>query len=161
MSGTKGKSGRKKKTDAEKMILGVKKDRIGSVLVPSRIEERVVAFNWLGEVGKTIFNHFEPMLHNNGTLSAGDAIMFNLLCERFQSWFKAWTECNERGKYIPIKDKIGNTVDVKIAPWAKMETVYYDQLCRACREFGLTPISRSSVEKIVREGKLNPFEAIT
>ena len=161
MSGVKGKSGRKKKTDAEKLILGAKKDRIAGDSCPAVVPDRIIEFNFLGEAGKAIFNHFEPMLYNNGTLSAADGLKFNLLCERYQRWFKVWTECNERGLYLPVKDKEGNTVSVNIAPWARLEKDYFDQLSKCCNDFGLSPVSRSSVEKIVRGEKVNPFKGVT
>jgi phage terminase small subunit len=60
-----------------------------------------------------------------------------------------------------VKDSEGNTVSVNIAPWTKLEKDYFDQLAKCCTEFGLTPVSRSSVEKIVRGEKVNPFAGVT
>jgi len=165
MSGVKGKSGRKKKTDAEKLILGAKKDRIAGDSCPAVVDQPTIIFNWQTEIGRAIISHFEPMLFNNGTLSAADSVMFNLLADCYNRWYEARLKCDTDGRYIDKKAVIKEggiiIVDTVIAPWAKLEAQYLDQLTKQCREFGLSPVSRSSVEKIARGEKVNPFKGIT
>jgi len=165
MSGVKGKSGRKKKTDAEKLILGAKKDRIAGDNCPAVISDGTIVFKWQTELGLQIIDLFEPMLHNNGTLSTADSVMFNLLADCYSRWYEARQKCDTQGRYIAKQGitKEGDVViiDTVIAPWAKLEAQYLDQLTKQCREFGLSPVSRASVEKIARGEKVNPFKGIT
>ena len=161
MSGIKGRSGGSNKTTLrDKQIKGERAERICRN-PPARIGERIPEIEGLGEIGKKIFAHFEPMLYNNGTIDTTDAISFHLLCKRYQDWYAVTKQCEEKGRLIPVKNKDGDVIDIKIAPWAKLETIYFDQLKNMCREFGLTPVSRSGVEKIVRNEKTNPFEGTT
>lgn len=161
MSGVKGRSGGHNKTTLrDKQIKGERKGRM-TANPPVRIGERVSAIEGLGEIGKKIFNHYEPMLHNNGTLDTTDAVSFHMLCKRYEDWYNAVQKCESEGRTSDVYNKDGTIIDIKISPWAKLETVYYDQLKAMCREFGLTPVSRSGVERIIRGEKTNPFEGIT
>ena len=161
MSGIKGRSGGSNKTTLrDKQIKGERAERICRN-PPARIGERIPEIEGLGEIGKKIFAHFEPMLHNNGTIDTTDAVSFHLLCRRYQDWYDQAKKCEDEGRFFSVKNKDGDVIDIKIAAWAKLETIYLDQLKSLCREFGLTPVSRSGVERIAKNEKTNPFEGIT
>lgn len=161
MSGIKGRSGGHNKTTLrDKQIKGERKSRMCQN-PPALVGDRISEIEGLGAIGKKIFSHFEPMLFNNGTIDTTDAISFHLLCKRYEDWYAVSRQCEEKGRLLPIKNKDGQVIDLKLAPWAKLEMVYFDQLKNMCREFGLTPVSRSSVERIVRGEKTNPFDGVT
>lgn len=101
----------------------------------------------LGEVGRAVWEHFEPMLYNNGTLSASDALTFSMLCERCDRWMSALQRCDEDGEYLT--DRNGRQYQ---APWFKAEKQLFDQVRAMAMQFGLSPLSRSGV-KAIKEGK--------
>jgi len=162
MAGVKGQSsgGHNKKTQREKELLGVDPRRLENNS-PDFVAGKVVAFDGLGDVGKAIFGLYEPMLHNNGTLSPTDSLAFHILCERYQEWYEYATRCHKDGRMLPIKNDAGRIISLSIAPWAKIETQLLDQLIKLCREFGLTPLSRSSVDKVQRGLDIKPMKSIT
>jgi len=148
MSGTKGRSGgHNRKTLREKQLLGVKKDRLNDN-APDYLPARVDKIEGLGNVGNIIWNRYEPMLHNNGTLSEADGMAFFGLCRKWEQWYEQDQELKKKGKYLPVKDKDGNVTGATVAPWAKLEVDYFNQLQQCLRMFGLTPVDRGSVEKI-------------
>lgn len=144
MAGIKGRSGgHNKKTLREKQLLGVKKERINDN-APSYLPARVDKIDGLGEVGLTIWNRYEPMLHNNGTLSEVDGMAFYMLCKKWELWYNAAMEV-----------ATGND------EFIKREIAYFKQLQSSMRSFGLTPVDRGSVERITREKKVNKFAGLT
>lgn len=161
MPGTKGRSGgHNKKTLREKQILGAAKSRRGDT-APDYLPARVDRIEGLGEVGMVIWNRYEPMLHNNGTLSECDGMSFFALCRKWEEWYEVDQEVKKKGKYLPVKDKLGNVVGEQIAPWARLEVDYFSQLQVSLRQFGLNPVDRGSVERITREKKVNKFAGLT
>lgn len=144
MPGVKGRSGgHNRKTLREKQILGVKKERRCDN-APEYLPARVDKIDGLGEVGLVIWNRYEPMLHNNGTLSESDGMAFFMLCKKWELWYNASMEV-----------ATGNE------DYIKREIAYFTQLQVSMRQFGLTPVDRGSVEKIVREKKVNKFAGLT
>jgi len=166
MAGVKGQrsGGHNRKSVREKQIKGERKDRMPANL-PDRIAERCAQFEGLGDIGTAIWRHYEPMLYNNGTLSGADAIAFQLLCKGYEEWHKVAKKCDEEGRWLSVetsKDpEAYSAIKHSVAPWARQEIQLRDQLMKACREFGITPVARGSVEKIVREKKVNPLGGVT
>lgn len=161
MAGVKGRSGgHNKKTLREKQILGVKKERRCDN-APEYLPARIDKIDGLGEIGLVIWNRYEPMLHNNGTLSESDGMSFFGLCRKWEQWYEQDQEVKKKGKYLPVKDKDGNVIGVTIAPWAKLEVDYFSQLQQCLKVFGLNPVDRGSVERVTREKKVNKFAGLT
>ncbi len=161
MAGVKGRSGgHNKLTLNEMQVRGERKSRLPKN-PPDQIGDRIAKIEGLGEIGQKMFEYYEPMLYNNGTIDTTDAIAFHLLCKTYQDWYNAAQEIIEKGRYYDVFDKDGVLVEKKIGPWVKDEQQLAKQLKDLCREFGLTPVSRSNVEKISRGKSLNPFGGIT
>ncbi len=161
MPGIKGRSGgHNKKTLRERQLLGVKKSRRCDT-APDYLPARIDKIEGLGEIGTTIWNRYEPMLHNNGTLSESDGMAFFGLCKKWEMWYTVNQEVDVKGKYLPVKDKEGNVIGAMVAPWAKLEVEYFSQLQVSMRQFGLTPVDRGNVERITREKKVNKFAGLT
>jgi len=162
MPGVKGRSGgHNKKTLREKQILGVQhKSRLNDD-APDYLPARVDKIDGLGAVGAAIFNRYEVMLHNNGTLSETDGMGFFALCKKWEMWYEKMLELERKGHYLQVKNKAGEVVDLRIAPWAKEEIEYFSQLMTMMRAFGLTPVDRGNVRRMAGEKKINKFAGLT
>lgn len=158
MPGKKGLSGRKKCTLLERQVKNDKHKDRWIANPPDHINTRIEKFKDLGPIGQTVFELYEPMLYNNGTLSATDSISFYMLCKKYEDWYNLHKEVETKGRYENLFDRAGNPRGTVIAPWAKLEKEAFVELLKICREFGLTPVSRANVEKIQRGETTNPFE---
>lgn len=156
MSGVKARSGgHNKKTLRERQLLGVKKSRRCDN-APDYLPARVDKIEGLDEIGTVIWNRYEPMLHNNGTLSEADGMAFFALCRKWELWYKANQELK---KFIVARNK--DTGEFVENPWVKIEVAYFSQLQQCIKMFGLSPVDRGSVERITREKKANKFAGLT
>lgn len=112
---------------------------------PARIDCDVECPEWLAGDAREYWEWHYPMLRANGTLSAPDCAAFAMLCQRWADWRECRRLCDERGRDMPVKAHNGKTVGAKRAPWDMRERDLFGQYANMCREFGLTPASRSSV----------------
>lgn len=155
------KTGPKISTLREKQLLGVRhKDRLNHN-PPDYVNARIEKLDCLGDIGRKIFEYYEPMLYNNGTLSAADAVAFQMLCKKYEDWHAVLKKIEADGSYIKLTDKEGNITSIIPAPWIKLEREISAQLLKLCQEFGLTPVGRASINKIPRGDNLSKFEKLT
>ena len=144
------------------MILGVRKDRINSD-EPERIAEMPLpqAPDLLTEEGERIFSKYATMLFNNGTLSKTDGPALFMMAVTWQDWMKEYQLVRSKGRTIPIKNKNGEVVDLKEAPWSKTEMKLRQQLNKMFSEFGMTPVSRSAAMRIAKNDETEDVPQIT
>jgi len=161
MSGKKGQSGRQPKTKNEKQKLGNYRHDRFSDNEPERVAEKPQAFGELSEEAQKVWDHYAPMLYNNGTLSATDAMALTMLCETAARWYHYSQLVKQYGEQIPVKDKEGNVTDTKIATRSRLERYYRNDLDGMLRQFGLNPLARSSIQKLGDGDDPKPIKSVT
>jgi len=155
MAGKKGRSGAKPKPTAELERLGSwrAKNRKGE---PARIDAELECPGWLESTAKLYWDAHYPMLYRSGVISAAEGAAFAMLCQRYADWWDAHEQCRERGRDLPVKDSKGRVIGAKRAPWDMRERDLFNQYVQLCREFGLTPCSRTGVRAL--EGETDNIE---
>ncbi len=152
MAGKKGRSGRPRKPDDYKERIGDHHKSRRNENRPDKIMEHPRVFGELSDEARQLWEWWEPMLYNNGTLSATDAIALTVLCETAARWYKYHQQCLEHGEL----DERG-----KIADRAKLEQRYRNELDGLLREFGLNPQARSTIEKIGNDDEPRGIKSVT
>ena len=162
VSGALGKSGgHNKKTTREHELLGNHHaGRIGTN-EPGRGEAKPMQMGDMSEEALRIWHAVEPMLWNNGTIGDSDSMLLSMLCQRWAEWHKYYQRCITKGREIPIRDNDGKVIDFKEASWSKVEFKLWKQSVQLARDFGMSPVSRSSIEKIVRGEEVSKLLSIT
>jgi phage terminase small subunit len=162
MAGVKGKSGgHNRKSSREKQLLGQNRKERVSRRAPDAIPGPMMEFDGLGENGTKLRAFFLPMLQNNQTIGITDSLALHRFCQVAEEWFKAAEMCKTRGRMMPVKDKDGKVVSMKVAPWHKIERDLARGLAESIRDLGLSPLARDSVSKICEGKEVNPFGKIT
>lgn len=157
MPGAKGRSGgHNRKLNAEKIKLGVKKDRI-NLLAPETIKGEVVEFAELSELGKQIRDWYKPILINSGALSVTDSMIFFMFCDTAAHYIEVRDHRLKKGDWVPTKDKEGTITGVARAPWSILEEELKTRLQSIGTELGLSPRTRDSIIKISEKKPINPF----
>ena len=156
MAGVKGKSGgRNRKPLRHRELVGERhKTRLGKG-EPDRVEGPVLPLVKLDEVGQRVFDYYAPMLEKNGTMSQADALAFTMLCRKVSDWYRV------AARLGPDDLTVMGQFDEKIAPLANLEIRLYDQVVKIMREFGITPVARSAVQKIGKGETVLPFAGVT
>ena len=95
---------------------------------------------WLSEVGQTVWDAEAAELASIGVLTQADGIAFGLLCEAMANYIEDVQAVRDDGK-VATSEK----GSVYQHPRVGMRNKSWEQVMRACREFGLTPSSRSQV----------------
>ncbi len=148
MAGVKGRSGGHNKSTRRDMELkGVAKHRLGTSSPPSVIPV-IDKIDGLGEIGTKVFEHYMPMLLNNGTMGQTDSMAFHKLCRAWEEWYLKDKERQEKGDYIDIYGKDGRVLDTKTSPWFKQCLELGDRLDAQLAKFGLNPRDRGNIERI-------------
>lgn len=137
MAGKKGRSGRAIIPDDVKTAIGYRKDRINE----NRPAVVRVDFHRdaLHETAQAFFDYHYSTLRDIGALSDTDAFAFNHLCRVFEQLCIAEDELNQSGQIITTM-KGGST-----SPALKNYLALSELYMKILREFGLTPVSRSSI----------------
>jgi len=153
MTCPKGKGGRPPKTNNEKMILGVKKDRINFnepdlVTVAPTVPEWEKGGGELDAVGLQIFQYYAKMLFANGTVGQTDETALYQLAYTAREWLRAKAQCDKYGRNHILKDKSGNVRETRITAWSRMERELHRDYVKLLREFGCTPLARGAIQKI-------------
>ena len=145
MSGT-SNSGRKPLPTAHHQLTGSwrAKSREGEP-APVRHGDGLPMPEGMSEDAVRVWNWWHPMLWNNGTLSETEAVALRQLCESAVSWVDALGE--ERAA---DKDTKANA--------RKEARAAGEYFLKLQREFGLTPISRTSIAAI-KDGNDDAIEA--
>ena len=99
----------------------------------------------LNKVAREVWEAHYEVLRSLGILSLTDTLMFAAFCETVADYLEVVEECAERPHYIPIKDKEGNTLSLREAPWCIRKRMLLPAVERLAREFGLTPSSRADM----------------
>lgn len=101
------------------------------------------------------------MLWNNGTIGEADGVALTLLCYTLAEWIEAVQSIADRGRDIPIRNAEGEMMDVREAPWTRRASRLKAEAFALLREFGMGPVSRSSVTAIGRGDDVRSIKAIT
>ena len=104
---------------------------------PSSLPEKP---SWLGEKASVFWDDLGPAMVSWRIMTELDGLAFGMLCESLERWLKYRDLATERG---PITEG-GNHIDIQ-DPAVGMENKAWDRLLKACREFGLSPSSRSAL----------------
>jgi phage terminase small subunit len=155
MSGVKGQSGRKRKPTREKQLLGDHHTERQVDGEPETVDEHPIRIEDIEDEAKWLWDYLEPMLHNNGTLSATDGLALHRLCTVAAKWLRYHRETMQYGAYV------GEGERAKIAPWAQLEQRYGNQLDELIKSFGMTPATRNSVEKVIENEDPRPIQSVT
>ena len=98
---------------------------------------------WLSDLGRKVWDTEAPELAKIGLLTQADGIAFGLFCESMANYI---TDAKElRGeKRVAVSEK-GSAYQ---HPLVGMCNKSWDQILKMCREFGVTPASRSQVTAV-------------
>jgi len=148
MAGVKGRSGRKRTPKAKLLSRG------------SKYAERQNDFNlqdglYIPDNDKKWFKHQENFwkIYGSALIQAGivrttDSPAFDALSESFC----LWKTCSDALKDGDIMEKLLDTIKSKrgtyktMSELSKMAKIYRDDFMKMCREFGMTPSSRGSLD---------------
>lgn len=140
MAGKKGRSGVKVIPDDVKELIGYRKDRMHNDR-PSVIQKAFPVEELTGHAREFFDKHFRSM-YESGILSDTDAAAFCLLCRVYEQ-MRIAEDC------VAVE---GQTVETKRGPQTTAAARNFMQLSglyvQLLREFGMTPVSRGSVQKM-------------
>lgn len=112
---------------------------------PARIETDATPPDWLEGDALDYWTANVGCLINSGILSEPEKPAFAMLCQRWGDWRESRRMCETRGRDVELLDNNGQVIGAKRAPWDVRERDQYAQYVQLCREFGMTPASRSGV----------------
>ena len=106
----------------------------------------------LDRLAKKEWKRIAPVLHKVGLLTKADEAALSAYCMNFSRWVQAEKLVKEKGMtYTSDKGNIIQRPEVGIANTAMKQMVSF------CKEFGLTPSSRTSLTMEQAEKMENPF----
>ena len=133
MSGVKGRSGRK----ARKIVAR----ELGGALPP----DGFLRLPQITGEGGAIFDRFFQRL--GGTIKGSDEIAFNMLVTAVIQWLDAYRQLLAAGGETYV-DSNGVT---RVSALSRLERDLYQRVVVMLREFGLTPASRVTVQRLAEE----------
>lgn len=157
MAGTKGRSGRRKKPTPQKKREGTYRSDRDSADVGFEPAAGPPIPDWLHPQAAAEWRRLAPICIKLGLLTEGDWLAWHLGFSAFSTWLTAsetidhpakWTFQTESGYQQAVPE-----VAIAKQAWSAVMTF--------CREFGLTPSSRSSLRiEIHTEGKADAMEGM-
>lgn len=112
----------------------------------------------LDEVARTEWDKLIPILSRMRVLTEADYITLAALCQTYSRWISAQTELNKSGTAgMLYKTQSGY---IQVSPLLQIVNTCADQLTKLCREFGLTPSSRSNVQAREKPKADDPWAAL-
>jgi len=96
---------------------------------------------------QSVWRELTPLLEMAGLVSQVDQFALRLLCESAAMYYKAVKDINKRGITIEATNNKGYTNEVR-NPYLAVRDTTWAQIYRLCREFGLTPSSRTGLKAI-------------
>lgn len=94
---------------------------------------------WLDAAARSAWDELKPELERLGTVTPADAVALAMLAGALSDYRAACAEIEAGGLCVdtPRGDRVRNpAVGIRDAAWMRV--------LRGCREFGMTPVSRSS-----------------
>lgn len=161
MPGVKGRSGPKRKPKRHHELVG--DHHVGRLNSdePPAVGGKLVMFAKLNPTAQAVWDYYRPMLKNNGTVGRQDSMALTVLCRTVAEWVKLDKRVQKCGRTLQKRNRLGEVIDVKIAPWSKIEKELRTDMWQMFRDFGLTPVSRSSVHKIAAGDDAKPILGVT
>ncbi len=148
MSGTKGKSGRKKTPLAILKKRGSRLDRRKKEV--DILTDFFIEPSEMSEGMKSFYDTYLPLLQRTGIISATDSIAFESMARNYAR-IKALNEkLGDTGETdnLFVTEETKNDTVTRVSAAAKLVKDYEVLLWSQLREFGLTPSSRGNVTKI-------------
>lgn len=106
--------------------------------------KRAAAALWEHVAPAELANQISAILPH--TPEAADAIALALLTAKISEWL----ELSARVKASGLTEYSGRSGISHLSPDARREAEVFDEVLKLCREFGLTPLSRSRLEAKVK-----------
>jgi len=151
MTCPKGKGGRKPKTKRELELLGSRwaADRSEDPAV-IRSGSEFPRPTFLSNEAGTFWDWWAPQLWNNGTLSDVDNMAMAQLCEAAAAWVDALGAVPKAKRVVTRVRKIAEKIAARRGVLAarREERSAGEYLLKLEREFGLTPVARTTVKRI-------------
>ena len=148
MSGTKGKSGRKKTPLAILKKRGSRLDRRTKEV--EVLPDIFIAPTEMSVGMKSFYDTYLPLLQKTGIVSVTDSIAFESMARnyaRIQALNKKLGDTSETENLF-VKEETKNDTVTRVSAVARLVKDYEVLLWSQLREFGLTPSSRGNVTKI-------------
>lgn len=108
----------------------------------------------LDEVARKEWKRLAPILSRMRVLTEADYITLAALCQTYSQWKAAQEQLNRAGVAGMLYK--GPTGYIQVSPMLTIARAAVDQLTKLCREFGLTPSSRSGIQ--VADGRAKPAD---
>jgi len=121
--------------------------------IPSKLKQKCPERpSWLKGEGKKFWDEFAPKLHKNGCLTSMNRFSFAVLvCDSFGDFVAAEHQLNKSLTKDGERKLIIQTPNRRIIenPLIIMRRKFWDQFCKGCVLFGLTPadIFREKIKK--------------
>jgi len=103
------------------------------------------------EWGRRFWATYYDGLRASGVLGYMDVAVWGMACMKYHQWREAWQMEQDKGAYIPTKDKDGNVIGATDAPWARREERLFESLRRILARFGMDPVGRIGLVALVPE----------
>ena len=101
---------------------------------------------WISTIGKNLWKKLAPSLVDAGLLTEADREAFACLCQSYADYRQAVATLKKHGRTVATASG-----SVRPHPAVADEKTYREAFSNMCREFGLTPKSRSMITLDVKE----------
>lgn len=115
---------------------------------------------WLTGEGKRMWDKLAPQLENLGLLTEIDGEAFAAACQAWNDYVESIKTIKEKGRTYKYKNQGGFENETE-RPEVKVANKAIEQFRTFCREFGLTPASRTRIKIDMPESKeADPMEEL-
>jgi P27 family predicted phage terminase small subunit len=109
---------------------------------------------------QSLWHRIIPHLITMKVLAKADQLTLQLMCESYATYIDACDEIEKDGAFIEQVNKAGETYKTE-HPACKARSRAWKEIIYLCRQFGMTPSSRTGLNVPSKEsGKADPFEAL-
>ncbi len=157
--GTTGKSGRKPKPSALRLVEGNRGNRPINKKEPKPKKAKLKPPTWLSKEAKAEWNRMAPALYKLGLFTEIDGSMFEAYCHHFGEWKRYAKLARDAKGTLGITSSQGPSSQTP--SYANMEQRHLKEWTTLAGRFGLSPADRANiVAEPPSDGKSDPMEAV-
>ena len=98
----------------------------------------------LNEKALAMWKKLSPIICEMGIYTAADELALRMLCESYALYVEACDDIDAKGTYITQVNRTGNEYYTD-NPSVKARGKYWREVVEVCRQFGMTPVSRTGL----------------
>lgn len=110
----------------------------------------------LSEASQDLWKRIVPQLLEAGVLTKCDSLALQLLCESYETYVNAGSVIAREGMYVTAVNKNGSEYRTE-HPAAKVQSRKWKEIVLLCRQFGMTPSSRTGLDVSTGEPAKDPL----